>query len=100
MVLVGNRVITLQVEQSLVEGSCRRCGECCVCWYYDAPDQPAEVSPRKGWCPHLDVKTKLCLIYDERPQGCRNYPRSSDFEEGKVLSGCGFSLASLDKGGE
>jgi uncharacterized cysteine cluster protein YcgN (CxxCxxCC family) len=100
IVIIENRIIGHPDTESLVEGSCRQCGECCVCWYYDMPDQPAVIPPRKGWCPHLDMETRLCLIYDERPQGCRDFPQPSDFEEGKVLPGCGFKLTRLIDGDE
>jgi len=75
-----------------VAGECKRCGRCCTCWYYDIPDQPAGTPPRKGWCPHLDLETKLCRVYDRRPEGCRLWPTLKDFEDGSVPRGCGFRL--------
>jgi len=80
-------------EQPVIFGECHRCGQCCICWYYDQPDQPAGEPPRKGWCPHLDLKTKVCLIWESRPEGCRKFPTPRDFELGAVPKGCGFWLA-------
>ena len=88
----GNRIIEKTAGETQVVGECRRCGQCCVCWYYDKSDQDETIPPRKGWCPNLDVETQLCRIWDERPEGCRNFPKPSDFEEGKVLPCCGFRL--------
>ncbi len=31
-----------------------------------------------GYCPHLDRKTLLCTIWDDRPERCRNYDCRSD----------------------
>ena len=75
-----------------VEGACNQCGKCCICWYYDMPDQPAGIPPRKGWCPHLDLDTRRCRIWEERPEGCRIFPTVRDFEAGNVPEGCGFRL--------
>ena len=44
------------------EAVCRRCGRCCYAkiiideetWYTDIP------------CPHLDLKTRLCRVYEQR----------------------------------
>jgi len=83
-------------EAVIVVGECNRCGQCCVCWFYDMPDQPASIPPRKGWCQHLDLETKTCRIWDKRPEGCRGFPTVRDFELGTVPETCGFSLA---KGG-
>ena len=98
IVIVGDRIVQRTAVEYRVDGACLRCGECCVCWFYETPDQSETIPPRKGWCTHLDVDSRLCLIWSERPQGCRTYPRSSDFMEGKVLPGCGFKL--VENGGE
>ncbi|MFC1970928.1 YkgJ family cysteine cluster protein [Chloroflexota bacterium] len=90
--VVQDRIVQWIAADGRVDGACRRCGECCVCWFYETPDQVEAIPPRKGWCPHLDLESRLCLIWNERPQGCRSYPKTSDFEEGKVLPGCGFRL--------
>ena len=65
---------------------------CCICWYYDLPDQSGDVPPRLGWCPELDLETKTCRIWDTRPEGCRAYPTIRDFEIGSVPKECSFSL--------
>jgi uncharacterized cysteine cluster protein YcgN (CxxCxxCC family) len=97
-VIARDRIIERAADESQVVGECRRCGQCCVCWYYDKRDQDGTISPRKGWCPNLDLESRLCRIWDKRPEGCRNFPGLSDFEEGKVLPGCGFRL--VTNGGE
>ncbi|QBX63336.1 YkgJ family cysteine cluster protein [Dehalococcoides mccartyi] len=79
-------------KQLEVIGQCNRCGQCCICWIYDHPDQPAEVLPRKGWCPDLDIKSGLCKIWENRPEGCRKYPTQRDFDLGAVSDKCGFRL--------
>ena len=83
-------------DSMVVVGECNRCYQCCVCWIYDQPDQPAEVPPKKDWCPELDLETKNCRIWDERPEGCRNFPTERAFELGAVPEECGFKLV---KGG-
>ncbi len=80
----------------LVVGECNHCGECCVCWIYDQPDQPADIPPKKGWCPELDLETKTCRIWQTRPEGCRAFPTERAFELGAVPEGCCFRLV---KGG-
>jgi len=80
-----------------VVGECNHCGECCVCWIYDQPDQPADIPPKKGWCPELDLETKTCRIWQTRPEGCRAFPTVRDFEMGAVLKTCGFSLVTGDE---
>ena len=96
--VVKDRILLKTAAEYRVEGACLRCGKCCVCWFYDTPDQSEVIPPRKGWCPHLDVDSRLCLIWNDRPQGCRDYPKLSDFMEGKVLHECGFKL--VGNGGE
>jgi hypothetical protein len=48
-------------------GSCISCGNCCT-------------DPCKGIftgvCPHYNRKTKKCMDYDNRPQGCKDGPIS------------------------
>ena len=77
----------------MLKGECNQCAQCCICWYYDIPNQPAEIPPRLGWCSHLDLETGECRIWDTRPEGCRKYPTIRDFEMGWVPEGCGFKLA-------
>jgi len=79
-------------EAFVITGECNRCCQCCICWFYDIPDQPAEILPRKGWCAHLDIEAKACRIWEQRPEGCRNFPTVRDFEMGNVLESCGFKL--------
>ena len=79
------------VEKKIV-GECKQCGKCCICWIYDIPNQPAEIPPKKGWCPHLDLETSKCTIWDRRPEGCRNYPTIRDFEMGWILEECSYQL--------
>jgi Fe-S-cluster containining protein len=74
-----------------VIGECNRCMKCCICWYYDIPNQPAEIPPRLGWCLHLNLETKECKVEDNKPEGCRNYPTMRDFEMGAVPKECGFT---------
>ena len=83
-------------EALIVVGECNRCGQCCVCWFYNILDQPAYAPPRKGWCNQLDLDTKACRVWDTRPEGCRGFPTVRDFELGIVPEICGFSLV---KGG-
>jgi uncharacterized cysteine cluster protein YcgN (CxxCxxCC family) len=83
-------------EAMAIIGECNHCAECCVCWVYDQPDQPADVPPRKDWCPELDIETKTCRIWDERPEGCRTFPTERAFELSAVPESCGFKLV---KGG-
>lgn len=80
------------VSSLRIVGSCNRCMECCICYYYEVPDQKADVPPRKGWCPQLDLETKRCRIYEDRPEGCRLFPTLQDFERGAVPKTCGFTL--------
>jgi uncharacterized cysteine cluster protein YcgN (CxxCxxCC family) len=79
-------------QQYLVVGECNRCGQCCICWIYDQLDQPAEVLPKKGWCPEFDLESKTCRVWDKKPEGCREFPTVRDFELGFVPDTCGFKL--------
>ena len=83
---------TLEPGPFIVVGECNRCYQCCVCWFYDVPDQPAGILPRKGWCPHLDLEAKVCRIWERRPEGCQHFPTLRDFELGCVPVACGFRL--------
>lgn len=43
-------------------------------------DEGLEGESEKGYwytCKHWDQETRLCKIYEQRPQMCRNYPYSS-----------------------
>ena len=86
------------LETVRVVGECNRCLQCCVCWFYEMPDQPACIPPRKGWCPYLELETKACRIWAKRPEGCRNFPTARDFELGCVPQGCGFRLVGKEAG--
>jgi uncharacterized cysteine cluster protein YcgN (CxxCxxCC family) len=91
---------TPDTEALIVVGECKRCGRCCVCWFYDIRDQPACIPPRRGWCPDLDLEAKRCRIWKRRPEGCRNFPTMRDFELGAVPGTCGFRLAKGSNGGD
>jgi len=70
-------------------GKCCHNGACCK-WetakglemFKDRRDEKRE------WCPHYDptVKVNHCTIYDDRPEGCRMFPRVA----AHLLPGCGF----------
>ena len=83
-------------EETVVVGECNRCFQCCICWIYEKVDQPASTTPRKGWCPELDLEKKACRVWDKRPEGCRNFPTVRDFELGAVPAACGFRLVKGD----
>lgn len=53
--------------RSVLTRDCSACGACC-----SAPDIHALHKPLGVPCVHLDAGC-LCLIYDARPQVCRNY---------------------------
>ncbi|MHA1485598.1 MAG: YkgJ family cysteine cluster protein [Promethearchaeota archaeon] len=39
----------------------------------------------KGYCVFFDSATKLCTIYDVRPQGCRYYPLIYDSDKNQCI---------------
>jgi uncharacterized protein len=48
----------------------RPCGDCTMCC--KLPAAPDLNKPPGVWCQHCD-KGKACRIYDDRPQGCRDF---------------------------
>ncbi len=57
------------------EALCRRCGRCC----YEKFIVDGCVFTRRTPCPHLDVRTRLCTVYERRFQV---NPRCLDVEQG------------------
>ena len=57
------------------EALCRRCGRCC----YEKFIVDGSVFTRRTPCPHLDVQTHLCTVYERRFQV---NPRCLDVEQG------------------
>lgn len=57
---------------------CKECGFCCTIWKPD-PRSPVKYVQKffKGkdrWiCEHYDIESGDCLIYDTRPQMCRDF---------------------------
>ena len=60
----------------------KNCGACCQLNPDERPDleeylTPAQLSQylsmvgEEGWCIHFDRQTRLCTIYDQRPEFCR-----------------------------
>ena len=47
---------------------------------------------QREWCPYYMVRERRCSIYEDRPQGCRNHPRTP----AEVLVGCGFYFERAD----
>ncbi len=60
------------------EGLCRRCGRCC----YEKFIVDGRVFTTRTPCPHLDVQTRLCTVYERRFQV---NPRCLDVEQGIQL---------------
>ncbi len=56
-----------------------------------------EKDPQDGWCIHLDRKTKICRIWSERPEACREYSCNDDFKLQIVLREGITSVAELAK---
>jgi len=69
-----------------IEGSCDSCGASCNLLFQ---------------CPHWDTKTRLCSVYDDRPNICRLFPitpadiRDRDLVNRKV--GCNFAFTQPDR---
>lgn len=65
-------------------------GLCCAEFWLREPelsehaDMLVPVAPGLFTCKHWDGATRLCTIYERRPQMCRDYP-----EPGKVCRFCG-----------
>ena len=57
------------------EALCRRCGRCC----YEKFIVDGAVFTSRTPCPHLDVQTRLCTVYEMR---FKVNPRCLDVEEG------------------
>lgn len=53
-----------------MSGNVRECGECTLCCKLLGVDELRK--PVNKWCPHCDVG-KGCLIYEDRPQSCRDF---------------------------
>jgi Fe-S-cluster containining protein len=53
------------------EGYCKRCGKCCYIW-----NRQPDGTKRREPCDFLryDGNTAVCLIYDTRPDICRDFP--------------------------
>lgn len=47
---------------------CDRCG--CCCMQLDLSELYRDLDRGDGVCKYLDMRTKLCSIYDERPVKC------------------------------
>jgi len=87
---------------------CKRCGRCCCTAGVvldprlspqDAEFTMARIGATTMWrdedgtlralvgrCPHLSTDGRTCLVYDYRPQTCREHPTKQD----KVLPGCKY----------
>jgi len=75
--------------------SCSRCGKCCM----DEPIEedwgvgdPDDWHLDNGWCKYLKDNgdgTFSCTIYDQRPQGCREFPKTEE----EKYPGCTFQIA-------
>ena len=48
---------------------CENCGACCRHW--NPARYNKEIVNEKGDCIYLDINTKLCTIYNNRPDFCR-----------------------------
>jgi hypothetical protein len=84
---------TLFRPHSQVPATCLKCGICC---HMDIPLEDHEVSSFKkpglwrqtvlrkvipfypGPCEYFDTMTRLCRIYDKRPEACRNCERGGE----------------------
>ena len=60
------------------EALCRRCARCC----YEKLIVDGRVFTRRAPCPHLDVQTRLCAVYERRFQV---NPRCLSVEQGIEL---------------
>lgn len=74
-------------------GECKRCGHCCR-WAYFEFNVSIKLTPLmklRGaevvgdkllrvplMCSQLDPETNLCRDYENRPQECKDFPRSGD----------------------
>jgi Fe-S-cluster containining protein len=73
-------------------GSCKKCGQCCRWSYFQFIDdvelteilklRGAELVDKKTLrvplvCRFLNQETNLCLVYEGRPQECRDFPGKS-----------------------
>lgn len=64
------------------------------------PDGPGEIllSPNVFRCANFDPDTKLCRIWDDRPDVCRDYPlygRSMVHPNAAIPSTCGYLVTSV-----
>ncbi len=47
----------------------------------------AQLKNRDGYCVFYDRKNRQCIVYSDRPSGCRVYPVIFDEEKGIVIDG-------------
>lgn len=59
-------------------GQCNNCGDCCIIWHNGQYQR----------CKWYNLKAEQhCMIYDTRPQVCRDFPRSPlDLEDKPLCS--------------
>lgn len=55
-------------NESLIDFPCQQCGACCK--QVNLSAQTAFLDRGDGICLHLDLKSSLCKIYNERPEVC------------------------------
>lgn len=80
-------------------GFCIRCGACCnVNNFVMLPgmefNQEIELDD-EGWCIDFDRETRLCTIYDGRPEPCELFPRTP--RDVALIPQCSFTFKWIDK---
>ena len=62
IVIAGDRIVQRTVAEYLVDGACLRCGECCVCRFYETPEE----FHRQLWvmAANVDDENNPQAIYD------------------------------------
>lgn len=75
-------------------GFCLQCGKCCNVNHFIFENSTMVSNPHisfdeDGWCIHIDEDHKLCTIYDDRPDICRQFPKSWE-ELNRLLYKCGY----------
>ena len=90
----------LNVKSSFWErsGHCIRCGACCnVNNFVILPgmefNEEIELD-EEGWCTDYDKETRLCKIYDERPDPCVFFPRTP--RDVALIPQCPFTFKRID----
>jgi Fe-S-cluster containining protein len=94
---------------AVVEGKCNKCGKCCRTTIIKIATPDEEMRKILEWkgmnmividkevsaivvddmpCKFLSKRTNLCMIYNDRPERCRQYPNIPDTI---ILEGCGFT---------